>query len=123
MSGFADMVQRDNAKIFNNPDEFAEKRIVVYDGATYAGADGGGIPVTLQKITQKNRDQPSVDHAQGIYRVDAQLFANVRDLDGVIPEKGSRIRVGDGGFFREFTVATSRCEMGEVTLELEAFDE
>ena len=31
MSKFKDMVARDNARTFMNLDEFAEKRIVVYD--------------------------------------------------------------------------------------------
>ena len=34
MSKFKDMVARDNARTFMNLDEFAEKRIVVYDGVT-----------------------------------------------------------------------------------------
>ena len=35
MNKFKDMVARDNARTFMNLDEFAEKRIVVYDGVTY----------------------------------------------------------------------------------------
>lgn len=35
MSGFKDMVARDNFGVFLNCDEFAEKRTVKYDGATY----------------------------------------------------------------------------------------
>ena len=34
MSGFKDMVARDNFGVFLNCDEFAEKRTVKYDGAT-----------------------------------------------------------------------------------------
>ena len=45
MSKFKDMVARDNARTFMNLDEFAEKRIVVYDGVTYDGEDHAGIPL------------------------------------------------------------------------------
>lgn len=42
MSGFKDMVARDNFGVFLNCDEFAEKRTVKYDGATYED-----IPIVL----------------------------------------------------------------------------
>ncbi len=36
-----------------NLDEFAEKRIVVYDGVTYDGEDHAGIPVVLSGLKRK----------------------------------------------------------------------
>lgn len=46
---------------------------------------------------------------------------------GCSPERGQRIRINDkeggGGFFREFYVASSVCEMGMLRVELEAVDE
>lgn len=57
MSKFKDMVARDNARTFMNLDEFAEKRIVVYDGVTYDGEDHAGIPVVLSGLKEKDRRQ------------------------------------------------------------------
>ena len=49
------------------------------------------------------------------------------DLGGKQPEKGTRIRINDeegcGGFFREFYVASSVCELGMLRVELEAIGE
>lgn len=42
MSGFKDMVARDNFGVFLNCEEFAEKRTIQYDGATYKD-----IPIVL----------------------------------------------------------------------------
>ena len=96
MSGFKDMVARDNFGVFLNCDEFAEKRTVKYDGATYED-----IPIVLSGLKE--------------------------NLGGVQPERGQRIRINDqeggGGFFREFYVASSVCEMGMLRVELEAVDE
>ena len=48
MSGFKDMVARDNFGVFLNCDEFAEKRTVKYDGATYED-----IPIVLSGLKEK----------------------------------------------------------------------
>ena len=110
MSGFKDMVARDNFGVFLNCDEFAEKRTVKYDGATYED-----IPIVMS------------DHAQGLYIVSSVLHCALSDLGGVQPERGQRIRINDqeggGGFFREFYIASSVCEMGMLRVELEAVDE
>ena len=57
----------------------------------------------------------------------AVLHCALSDLGGKQPEKGMRIRVNDedggGGFFREYYVAASDCEMGMLCVELEAIDE
>ncbi|MFQ7009971.1 MAG: hypothetical protein ACLRRN_03355 [Oscillospiraceae bacterium] len=60
MSGFKDMVARDNFGVFLNCDEFAEKRTVKYDGATYED-----IPIVLSGLKEKDRRQLMSDHAQG----------------------------------------------------------
>ena len=115
MSGFKDMVARDNFGVFLNCDEFAEKRTVKYDGATYED-----IPIVLSGLKEKDRRQLMSDHAQGLYIVSSVLH-------GVQPERGQRIRINDqeggGGFFREFYIASSVCEMGMLRVELEAVDE
>ena len=122
MSGFKDMVARDNHGVFLNSSEFAEMRTVKYDGATYSD-----IPIVLSGMKEKDRRQLMSDHVQGLYLVSAVLHCALSDLGGAQPEKGQRIRINDreggGGFFREFYVASSVCEMGLLRVELEAIDE
>lgn len=84
MSGFKDMVARDNFGVFLNCDEFAEKRTVKYDGATYED-----IPIVLSGLKEKDRRQLMSDHAQGLYIVSSVLHCALSDLGGVQPERGS----------------------------------
>lgn len=122
MSSFKDMVAADNASVFLNLDEFAENRTVRYGGEEYID-----IPVVLSGLEEKDRNQSASDHAQGLYLVSNILYCNADDLAGHQPEKGQRILINDeeggGGFFREFYVASSICEMGMLRVELEAIDE
>ena len=75
MSGFKDMVARDNFGVFLNCDEFAEKRTVKYDGATYED-----IPIVLSGLKEKDRRQLMSDHAQGLYIVSSVLHCALSDL-------------------------------------------
>ena len=122
MSGFKDMVTADIPNVFFNTDEFAEKRTVEYDGERYVD-----IPIVLSGLKEQERRQIQSDHVQGLYLVSAVLHCARFDLGGNQPEKGNRIRIndteGDGGFFKEFYVASSVCEMGMLRVELEAIDE
>lgn len=127
---FKDMVADDNRKVFMNVDEFAEYRTIIYDEVTYDGAedyDGKGVPIVLTGLKEKDRTTIQSDHAQGLYRVTAVLHMRIDDLGGNQPEKGAKISINNqengGGFFREFYVAFSDCEMGMLRVELEAFDE
>ena len=56
MSGFKDMVARNNFGVFLNCEEFAEKRTVKYDGATYSD-----IPIVLSGMKEKDRRQRGAD--------------------------------------------------------------
>lgn len=126
MSGFKDMVASDNLGVFLNNDEHAEKRTVIYDGETYDGVDGQGIPVLLTKLKEKDRRQLVTDHAQGLYLVTTVLHCTLSDIGGTLPEKGQRIKINEeegGGFFYEYRIAASGCAMGMVRAELEAIDE
>lgn len=122
MSGFKDMVAADNADVFLNLDEFAERRTIVYDGVTYQD-----IPIVLSGLKEKDRRQLVSDHIQGLYLVSSILHCAEKDLGGHQPEKGRRIQINDeeggGGFFREFYVVSSVCEMGMLRVELGAVDE
>ena len=117
MSGFKDMVAADVNDVFLNLGEFAEKRTVMYDGDTYTD-----IPIVLTGLKQQHRRQLTTDHGQGLY-----LNAPVLRLGRKTAGEGARIRINDeeggGGFFREFYVAFSSCEMGMLRVELEAVDE
>lgn len=122
MSGFKDMVVADNQSVFLNLGEFAEKRTIKYDGEVYED-----IPIVLTGMKEKDRRQLMRDHAQGLYLVSSVLHCAMSDLGGKQPEKGTRIKINDreggGGFFREFYVAASVCEIGMLRVELEAIDE
>lgn len=122
MSGFKDMVAADNHNVFLNIDEFAERRTVEYDGERYVD-----IPIVMSGMKEKDWRQLMSDHLQGLYLVSSVLHCAAADLGGNQPEKGNRIRIndteGDGGFFKEFYVASSVCEMGMLRVELEAIDE
>lgn len=121
--GFKDMVAADVKGIFLNDSEFAEKRNVIYDGATYPA-----IPIVLTGLKEQDRKQSlqSGDHGQGLYLVTSVLHCALSDLGGNQPEKGMRIKIQDeenGTFYREFYVASSVCEMGMLRVELEEIDE
>lgn len=124
---FKDMLIGDIQNVFLNPEEFGVKRIVQYDGVTYDGPEHQGIPVVLRGIKQKERRQLVSDHAQGLYQVTSVLRCALEDLGGKQPEKGQPIRINDEdggkGFFREFYVASSVCELGMLRVELEGIDE
>lgn len=122
MSGFKNMVNADNNRVFLNINEFAEKRTVKYDGKVYTD-----IPIVLSGLKEKDRRQLTSDHVQGLFLVSSVLHCAIDDLDGNQPEKGQRIKINDkeggGGFFQEFYVASSVCESGMLRVELEAIDE
>ncbi len=119
---FKDMVEADVHDVFLNLDEFAERRTIRYDGETYTD-----IPIVLSGLKEKDRRQLESDHVQGLYLVSSVLHCALSDLGGNQPEKGGRIRINDreggGGFFREFYVASSVCEMGMLRVELEEINE
>jgi hypothetical protein len=127
MSSFKDKAQADIKRVFCNPEHFAEHRVVVYEGVIYDGAEGEGIPIVLTQVKQLDRERLTIqDHAEGLYTAKATLYAAAADLDNVIPEKGTRIKVSDSDdteFFRTYSIITSECTIGMLTLELEVMDE
>lgn len=120
MSGFLEQVAADNRRVFLHLDAFAETRTVLYDGECYAD-----IPVVLSGIKEKDRRQLMSDHGEGLFLATAVLHCAQDDLGGCQPEKGQRLRIrdADGGFYREFYVASSVCETGMLRVELEAITE
>jgi len=122
MSGFKDMVEADNHNVFMNLDEFAVPRTVIYDGETYED-----IPIVLSGLKEQDRRQLQSDHVAGLYLVSSVMHCAASDMNGIMPEKGQRIKINDEpggeGFFSDFYVASSVCEMGMFRVELEAIDE
>jgi hypothetical protein len=123
MNAFKKMVETDNKNVFLNASEFAEPHTIIYNGVTYSE-----IPVLLTKVKEVDRQAPTADHAQGLYRVTSILHVALPDMDRIIPEKGQRIKIDDGEamgnpYFTEHTIASSSCEMGMICQELEAIDE
>lgn len=116
---FRDMVAADNNKVFMNTDEYADIRTVIFDGKRF-----DGIPCTVTKLKEQERVTKMRDHAQGLYLVTAVFHCPAELVDGIVPEKGSRIKVSnDDGFLHDYYVAESSCALGMIRLELEAYDE
>ena len=123
MSGFRAMVEAQNQKIFLNTGHFAEMRKVKYDGVLYDGEKHTGIPVTLSRAKEEDRNPKVDDHLQGLHLVTVIMHCALADLEGVIPEQGGKIKVSDGEFFQAYYIAESGCEMGMVRLAMEAIAE
>lgn len=119
---FKQQLAADNLAVFLNTAEFAELRTVIYDGERFED-----VPLVLAGPEEEARPQLAADHAEGLYRVTAKMFCALDDLGGCLPEQGQRIQINDeaggGGFFREYYVASSICEIGMLELELEAISE
>lgn len=124
MSGFGDMVARDARQVFCNPEEFAELRRIIYDGVSYEGEDGQGIPIVLTKAKEKDRRQLRDDFIEGLFRVNATMHCASKDLDEVQPKKGMKIKISEtDDFYQTYHIVTSSVQMGMVILELEAMAE
>ena len=124
---FKDKVRGDIQRVFLNPDKFAEIRTVEYDGHAYVD-----IPIVMSGVKEKDRRTMVLhsgqrDRTQGLYMVTSVLHCDISDLGGNKPEKGQPLKINDeeggGGFFYEYTVASSTCNMGMLRIELEAIDE
>lgn len=115
---FHDMVSSDNVNVFLDTEYFAEDHRVEYDGVRYQH-----VKCVITQLKEKDRSVTMKDHAQGIYHVTSVFHCNVKDLNGIVPEKGGKIFISEGPFMRMFLVAQSGCDMGMVRLELEALDE
>lgn len=121
--GFKEMVSADIANVIMNTAEFAEYHTVRYDGENYKY-----IPIVLQNVKQSDRPVVQSDNMEGIFLVTAVAYLNLKDLGGIVPEQGQYFEIDDGEalgkpFFKKYSVVTSKCEMGLVTLELRCFDE
>lgn len=109
---FKSMVARDIKEVFHNSNEFAEKKIVIFNGCEYE------IPIILDHTEAKDRKRPSGDNSEGIFLVDVVAYISFEDLK-TIPRKGQQIEIEDN----LFNIATVSNEDGEIILGLEMLDE
>lgn len=115
---FKDTVRTENTSVFMNSDEFAEIHDIWYDGETYEN-----VSCVISQLREQDRVTKMRDHGQGIYLVTSVFHCDQNALEGVVPEKGTKFKISDGDFMREFYVAQSGCDEGMIRLELEALDE
>lgn len=121
MSGFKKMVQDDIKGVFLNHTEFADLHTIIYDGVTYEN-----VRVVMSGIKESERKtlvSTGGDRIQGLYLVTTVIHVALSDLNGVVPEKGMKLQINDGDFFREYRVASSVNDLGMIRVELEAIDE
>jgi len=118
MTSFKEMVDRDNSRTFMNTDEFAETHDIEYDGVVYPEVD-----CVITRLKERDRNSPVKDHGQGIYLVTARFHCPIDSLGGYVPERGTIIKISDEGFWRDYYVAQSGCDLKMINLELEAMDE
>ena len=118
MSGFKDMVARDNFGVFLNCDEFAEKRTVKYDGATYED-----IPIVLSGLKEKDRRQLMSDMPRGFTSFPPFSTAPC-PISAGCSRSGGSVSGSTTRRAAERTMGISSvCEMGMLRVELEAVDE
>lgn len=119
---FRDMVANDLHNVFLNPEEFAERRTVRYDGEVYES-----VPVVISEDRQETRDRRTEDdHAQGLYQKMTRVHIALSDIGGKLPEQGTPVWIGvreGGAFLQKYYVETSKPEMGLAIMELRAVDE
>ena len=115
---FKDMVAADNDLVFLDLETFGEEHRIIYDGNTYEE-----VPCLITEIKEKDRTTPKSDHTQGLYLVTKTLHCKLKDIGGILPEKGKMFSVNDGSFMEQYYVGLSGCAEGMVRLELEAIDE
>lgn len=121
---FKQCVAAEIEKAFLNPDELAEVRTIIYDGATYE--DISVIEVGPKEGKRSSVVQMQHDFGQGLYKRTIILYCAEKDLGGVKPEQGSHLSMNEkqgGTFFHKFRVTESTTEMGMYRLKLEEVDE
>jgi hypothetical protein len=109
---FKGQVERDCTEVFQNADEFADVKRVIY------GEFDREIPIIIDRDIAKDRQVPSGDNAQGINKIDMTVYISRADID-IIPHKGKRIKIAA----RDYKILRVSLEMGEIVLELGEFVE
>lgn len=111
-AGFKAQVKRDLAAVFHNQDEHADNLKVEYNGKMC------NIPVVIDYDGARDRQQPSSDHADGIFIADMTVYISLYDLK-IVPRKETKIIIDDTAY----NIKRVGCDAGEITLDLEMLDE
>jgi hypothetical protein len=98
--------------------KLSDSMTVEYDEKRYID-----IPVSLQKLTETDRQQSASDHSQGLYRIDVICYVALSDIGNDQPQKECKIKIGNSTWLDEYIIASSTVEMGMAVLNLEAICE
>lgn len=112
MSSFKEAVQKDVAAVFNNTNEFAEDKVIYYDGAEYT------VPVVISDYRPEEWKQDKSEYSQAVYTIRQTIYIPAEAL-GFTPEITHKIEV-DGV---EWDITAASEEMGELVLSLGRYDE
>lgn len=111
-AGFKAQIKRDIAAVFHNTDEHADMLKVEYNGKTYT------LPVVVDHDGARERQQPSSDHADGIFIADLTVYMSFYDLK-ILPRKETEIVIDE----TTYNIVRVGFDAGEITLDLELLDE
>lgn len=106
------MLQKDLKSTFYRTDEFAEKRMIEYNGKIKK------IPVIFDHEAIEDRKISVKDKAEGLYKIDIIIRLQLEDM-GETPRKGKSLYIDDDCY----KIKAVTCEYGEIILELECIDE
>ena len=110
--GFKAQVKRDLKDVFFNTDEHADTLNVDYNGKQY------NIPVIIDSDSNKDRVRVMRDNADGVFITDVTAFMSFYDLK-IIPRKETKILIDN----IEYMIQRVSVDAGQITLDLEVFDE
>ncbi len=113
MKNFKEMLDKDLDTTFYNTNEFAQVKLIKYDGIVKE------IPIIFDLEETKDRQQlASGDHAEGIYKQYIAIRIRLSDIEKE-PRQNARFWI-DNDLFK---IVNIRNEYNELMIELERFDE
>ena len=112
MKNFKEMLDKDLNLTFYNTNEFAQVKLIKYDGIVKK------IPIIFDLEETKARQQLAYgDHAEGIYKQYIAIRIRLSDIEKE-PRQNARFWI-DNDIFK---VTSVRNEYNELIIELERFD-
>ena len=112
MPGFKSQVKRDLKAVFHNKEEHAERIRVEYGGNRY------DIPIVIDSEGAMERKKPANDNADGVFIADVTVYVSFYDLK-IVPRKETKIVIGSTAY----NIKRVGFDAGEITLDLEVYDE
>jgi len=111
-SAFKKQIKRDLETVFFNADEHADKVKVLYNNKNYK------IPVVFDSEEARERKKLSNDNAEGVFVSAMTVYISFADL-GILPRKETNITISG----EEYRIIKASFDAGQITLDLEVFDE